>query len=203
MKNGPQTLRQQREALTTTKGEFAMAPRELPDQETLRKLLDYDPQTGALTWRERPASMFADAVLHSPEHCAAIWNKRYAGKAALCYKKANGYLQGSIFDRKVHAHRVAFKWMMGVDPDDVDHIDGDRANNRFENLRNCSRQDNLRNMRLSRRNVLGVHGVRIKRGRWNVRIGTINVGTFDSFEDAAAARKDAEQQHGYHENHGR
>lgn len=179
-----------------------MATKPLPDQTTLRKLLDYNPETGSLTWRERPASMF-EGRERSASHCAAIWNARYAGTPALAAKKANGYLYGSIDDRHVHAHRVAFKWMTGVDPDDVDHIDGDRTNNRYANLRNCTRSENLRNAKRNKRNQTGVSGVRIKRGKWNARIGSLNIGTFDTFEEAASARKAAEREHGYHHNHGR
>nr|WP_325051681.1 AP2 domain-containing protein [Sinorhizobium meliloti] len=69
---------------------------------------------------------------------------------------------------------------------------------------------NMRNAKKPVTNTSGVPGVNWDKGRgkWLVRIGvgerkTRNLGRFDSFDAAIAARKSAERHHGYHENHGR
>lgn len=92
--------------------------------------------------------------------------------------------------------------MTGEDPNEVDHIDGNRSNNKWSNLRNGTRSDNLRNIALKRNNTSGHHGVHFSKQRqqWTVTIG---VGSFDSKEEAIAARKRAEEMLGYHPNHGR
>jgi len=59
--------------------------KQLPSVETLRQLLDYDPETGILTWKPRPVEMFRT---HHKRICAT----RYAGKEALGQiDKTHGY----------------------------------------------------------------------------------------------------------------
>jgi hypothetical protein len=91
----------------------------------------------------------------------------------------------------------------------IDHIDGDGLNNRLENLRDVTQLENLRNMTLYRNNTSGRIGVCfVKReGKWCAQIGTKSgskhLGHFSNFDDAVTARKAAEVELGYHENHGR
>ena len=99
-------------------------PKPLPPQEELEKLLEYDPETGGLTWKERPREMFLE------EWHQRKWNTRYAGQPALTSTLKGGYKYGNLFDQKVLAHRVIWKMVTGEDPQDVDHIDGNRWNNR-------------------------------------------------------------------------
>lgn len=89
-------------ATDRTMMEHRMADGNLPDIETLRKMLAYDPGTGSLTWRHRPASMFSDGK-QSAEHNAAAWNGRYAGMGAFETPHRDGYRQGAIFGRKWQA----------------------------------------------------------------------------------------------------
>lgn len=102
-------------------------------------------------------------------------------------------------------------WAMTYDywPEELDHINGDPQDNRLENLREVDHRENCLNGRVRSRNTSGVSGVtwEADREKWLVRINTgiknINCGRFDSFEDAVAARKEAEARYGYHPNHGR
>ncbi len=48
-------------------------------QETVRELLDYDPDTGLLTWKERDVKWFKN------EHASKVWNAKYANKEAFTY----------------------------------------------------------------------------------------------------------------------
>lgn len=172
----------------------------------LRQLFDYDPESGALFWRYRPDSMFTDGK-QAAAHNAAIWNGKNAGNPA-CSKSAAGYLETSIWSRRVYAHRVIWKLVHGVDAADIDHVNGDRADNRLSNLRNVSHAANGKNMKVRKNNTSGVMGVRWEErlGKWHARImpgrRNIHLGVFDSFDDAVAARRAAEVRYGYHPNHG-
>jgi hypothetical protein len=176
--------------------------RAIPDQETLRSLLDYDPQTGSLTWKERSPEMLTDA---REQH---RWNARYAGCPAFTFVNG-GYLVGSLLKSQHRAHRVIWKWMTGKDPDIIDHINGVRTDNRWANLRSTDYAGNAWNTALPRNNTSGCVGVSwVKRQkRWVAHIKRrgehLHLGFHRTFEDAVAARKAAEIQIGYHSNHGR
>lgn len=185
-----------------------MAAKALPAQDVLLQLLSYDPETGKLFWKERGPEWFEPSATRSAQHIMALWNSRYAGAVALNCISANGYREGPILGDYVKAHRVIWKMMTGQDPDQVDHVDGDRANNRWGNLRNVDQSTNQRNARRRDDNSSGVVGVywypfQRKTGKWQVVCCDKHVGMFDTFEEAVAARKAAEREHGFHPNHGR
>lgn len=175
----------------------------LPDQVTLNRLLAYDPITGTLTWKYRPREFF------ETERSFKAWNSTYAGKEAFTAVDRKGYNVGAIFGVNYRCHRVIFKMVYGVDPDQVDHEDGDPQNNRLINLRDVSGQQNQMNMKRSKANRSGVTGVRFdtNRQKWTATIGvdgkTRNLGRFDTMEEAVQARQQAEVQYGFHPNHGR
>ena len=182
-----------------------------PSARILKRLLSYNPSTGQLTWRERPNWMFKrHHYTNERETFARIWNSKHAGKPAFTSVNADGYHQGQIFKSLFRAHRVIACMMTGDWPSrQVDHLNGDRADNRWENLRLVSREQNMRNAKLYANNTSGVVGVCwLKRERsWLARIGTgkksIVLGYFKEFDDAVEARKAAEIKYGYHKNHGR
>jgi hypothetical protein len=152
--------------------------------------------------------MFAAGLRSVDESCKA-WNSRFAGKEAFI-KITNGYRGGSIFSRQLVAHRVIWLLKFGEWPSaDIDHINGNRLDNRIENLRAVSRADNLRNRRMPITNTSGIVGVGWDkaRGKWRAQIEANGLakclGHFEEKADAAAARKAAEIECGFHENHGR
>lgn len=181
--------------------------KELPSKEELDKLLRYEPKTGLLFWRKRTEDMFTDGG-HSAAHTCAKWNSRFAGREALT--KVNiGYRCGRLNYQYVLAHRVIWKMMTGADPIEVDHIDGDRSNNRWTNFREVTSSGNNRNSSRRSDNTSGVVGVfwNKQRGKW-MAITALHgkqqyLGLFTSFDEAVAARKAAEVEHGFHPNHGR
>jgi len=82
-----------------------------------------------------------------------------------------GYRIIRIFGHNYYAHRLAFLYMKGYFPEnDVDHINMDKDNNIWGNLREVSRGCNLRNTGLSSRNTSGVKGVGIENGLWSASI---------------------------------
>jgi len=123
----------------------------------LRELLDYAPGTGAFTWRPRPTEMFRGP------RAGPIWHTRYCGKRAGHVNRIVGYESIRIFDRSYWSHRLAWLHVYGEWPvGEVDHINGDRLDNRIANLRACDRQVNAQNMRRRPKDdgvLLGVHRV--------------------------------------------
>lgn len=169
----------------------------------VRELFDYQPETGVLTWLPRPLSDFAT------KRAFAIWNSRFAGKPAGTVG-TRGYVVICIRGETHSAHQVAWVYMTGQRHEgEIDHIDGDRANNRWVNLRGVTRRENGRNQAKPKHNTSGVVGVTFdtKAGRWmaNIMVSgrTKTLGRFDMFEDAVAARKAAEVRFDFHPNHGR
>lgn len=104
--------------------------KELPPQEVLIALLDYDPDTGALMWKSRSNPQF---------------DNRLANKPAFTFRDGYGYATGKIFNVAYRAHRVIWKMAHGTEPEIIDHIDRDCGNNRLANLRSGSQHSNLTN----------------------------------------------------------
>ena len=183
-----------------------MAKRPLPSQEVLRQLLSYLMCTGKLFWKERGVEWFTDQR-RSAFHQCALWNSRYAGQEAFTATGSDGYLKGTVLGTYYLAQRIIWKLMAGVDPDEIDHKDGQRQNNAWLNLRNVDRDANARNLAIPSRNTTGAMGVYPVRSRWYASIRFDNkskhLGVFDTFEEAVTARKAAEVAYGFHPNHGR
>jgi hypothetical protein len=169
----------------------------LPTPEQLRELLRYEPDTGKLFWKERPLSMFP-----SPRHQGS-WNTRYAGREALIELHPSGYLRGRVFNRVYYAHRVVWATVHGLWPDaHIDHINGDKADNRLVNLRAATQQQNNRNTGKRKDNASGFKGVcfhlRSKKWMASISIGgskSTYLGLFDTPEEAHAAYCSAAQKH--------
>ena len=121
-----------------------------------------------------------------------------------------GYYRISLNKKRYVAHRLAWLDVYGRLPDKyIDHINGDRSDNRISNLRVVSRQENSRNQRVRSDNKSGVIGLSFSslHNRWEAYIssnlGRKHIGLFDDFFEACCARKSAEIAHSYHPNHGR
>lgn len=181
-----------------------MANKPLPDPELVRKLLRYEPETGKLFWNYRPLNLFAQKANY------ITWNTRWAGKEAFTSINRHGYRQGRIFKRVTQAHRVIWAIVTGRWPSEqIDHINGIRTDNRLGNLREVSSSENSKNKCQRSNNTSGVTGVSWShdKRKWlaDIRVNKkqIYIGRFDNFDDAVAARKEAERKYGFHENHGR
>lgn len=172
---------------------------QLPSQEELEELFYYDPSTGLLFWKSRGDQYFQSTWAMNK------WNTRYAGTPALRSLTTNGYYHGSLFNRKVRAHRVIWKLKYGHDPEDIDHINGDRTDNRIDNLRSVSRSENMRNTKRHVDSPCPIPGVSWdkSRSKWMVRVCSGHLGRFDSLSEALRVRRAAEGTMNFHENHGR
>lgn len=178
-------------------------PKSLPSPELLRKLLRYEPDTGKLFWREREREFFETDVAH------LVWNKKYKDKSAGGLA-GNGYLSISIFGQQHLVHRVVYAIYHSNWPiRQIDHINGDRADNRIENLRDVTSSENGKNMKRHSKNTSGITGVywHKRDKKWQAHImherKFIHLGYFDTIDCAIAARKSAEIEYGFHKNHGR
>lgn len=147
--------------------------------ERLRELLDYDPETGIFTWRISRGSAKAGAVSGTIN--------------------ADGYIVLGVDGVLRRASRLAWLYMTGGWPqNEVDHIDQDRANNRWDNLREATHAQNGRNRSRRSDNTSGRIGVCWDKdvGKWRARIRLNGVdrhlGLFTSLDAATAARRDAE-----------
>ena len=162
-----------------------MATTALITAEHARHLLDYDPQTGEMRWKPRPQDMFSNARGWAEAGCLG-WNRAYAGKRAGCAKHVLGYRLIRIEGRLYKEHRLAWLIHHGVWPkDQIDHINGDRLDNRMCNLREATGSENQQNTR--RKGV----SFDTARGLWAAYI-TVNrkrkhLGRFPSKDAADAA----------------
>jgi hypothetical protein len=181
-----------------------MAEQFLHSPEYLHKRLAYNPDDGVLTWkRVTPCEKLTQRA------CEVI-NARFAGKAAGTYINSWGYRVVGVGKNLQLVHRVIWALWHGAWPGgEIDHINGDKLDNRIQNLRVVDGITNRRNMPMQRNNTSGHVGVCFKDGKWIARIGAgkrgkrLFLGKFDTIEEAVAARKEAEKQLGYSKTHGR
>ncbi|MFA5925241.1 MAG: HNH endonuclease [Methylococcaceae bacterium] len=126
--------------------------KELPSQEFLQECFTYDPDTGILTWKVRPRHHF------TTEHSFKVFNTKFSNKKAGGIA-GRGYINVLVKNYRFRAHRIIWKLVTGNEPiDEIDHIDTNMINNRFNNLREASHQENACNAPLSRRNKSGIKG---------------------------------------------
>lgn len=164
-------------------------------QEDLKKLLHYDPDTGVFTW----------IVDRNP----GIKKGQRAGY--VCSDgRGKKYISIGIKGKYYKSHRLVWLYVNGFFPSDqIDHIDGNGCNNSLKNLREVSNRENCRNRKIYSFNKSGYTGVSwyTPRNKWIARINnnkrTIHLGYFDNINDAISARKSAERELSYHENHGK
>lgn len=148
--------------------------------DTVRSLFDYDPETGRLTWRAPKSPTVA------------------IGAEAGAHEKNTGYRRVRIGkDTVIYAQRLVWLYVTGSwPPYQVDHINGDRSDNRWVNLRLATPAENKANEKTRRDNRLGIKGVRMlpngkfQSGIWRGKKMT-HLGVFPTAEEAAAAYRNA------------
>lgn len=142
----------------------------LPDIEKLNTLFLYDPLTGIIRWRNSRGRAPANSIAGSTRKI--------------------GYISIRIDTILYLAHRLAWKMYHKVDPENhIDHKNGDKSDNRIENLRDVTNAENSHNIKTSyKNNESGYLGVSISGKRFYTRIyvGGKNVplGHFDTAEEA-------------------
>lgn len=174
----------QRVGQSACRGTQGMKPqRRIPSADYLRSLFSYDPDSGVLSWKVK-------------RH----WKTDVGSVAGI--KRTDGYL-GVKFDQSTYlVHRVIWALFHGSSPCAmIDHIDGDRANNKIDNLRLADDYQNRWNS-APRPKITATHGHQgvIWNRRcscWNARIRVLgklkHLGTFSTADEAASAYKQAAQ----------
>lgn len=133
-------------------------------QEELKSQIHYNPETG----------IFIRKVIKARR-------KDIQGKTG--HLNSDGYLEMSINCKKHKAHRLAWLYMTGEWPKNhIDHINGNRADNRFSNLREATWKQNNQNRKKCNGNL--PMGVRVCKGKYQASImidkKSLHLGTFDS-----------------------
>lgn len=170
----------------------------------LQECFIYDESTGLLTWKSRPSSHFKS------ERYRKAFNKRMSGKIAGSIDIQTGYIKLSISDKTYYAHRIIMELSgFGTKDFQIDHINGNKSDNRLCNLRVVDGEGNAKNQKRAINNSSGYVGVTWSKDmlKWRAAISInkklTHIGYYDSIEDAVAARKGMELKNGYHSNHGR
>ncbi|WP_162500900.1 HNH endonuclease [Modicisalibacter coralii] len=163
----------------------------LLDRDWLNECFLYDDETGLLIWRaDRPASHFSSPARYQS------WIKDTAGTIA-GYPSSDGYLLIKIEGTRLYQHHIVLA-MHGIKvpyDKEVDHLNGNRSDNRMQNLRVVSHLVNMRNRTMHSNNTSGINGVsRIGGSRpWMAQAGlnggTIIIGRYHTSEEAEAARQ--------------
>ncbi|MBZ9922276.1 HNH endonuclease [Mesorhizobium sp. BR1-1-7] len=150
--------------------------------EYARSRIDYDPETGILTWKARPVRNRIDKM----------WNTRFAN-TAIAHKNSTGHIQFGLDGRNHLGHRIAWLIVHGECPPLVDHENRIRDDNRLLNLRAATRSQNNTNTRVYSNNTSGFRGVsrRSSRNKWSAHIRhagkTLHLGNFNCITAAALA----------------
>lgn len=157
--------------------------KQYPSIAFVRERFSYDPNTGDLTWAKA--------------------RRDYLGRVA-GYQEDDGYIRVTIGNDRYHAHRLIWAIVHDEYPEEIDHRNGVRSDNRIKNLRACTRSENHQNRGDSSNNTTGFRGVTYDKAnsRFLARIGhnykQYHLGSFIKPEDAAAAYKRAKKQlHGF------
>ena len=162
----------------------------------MRQLLAYDPETGVFRWKPRTPDMFAEGNRGRAANCKR-WNTKHAGNVA-AHPASGGYLSINLLGRPTRAHRIACLMMTGEwPPEEADHEDLDRANNKWSNLRQATVSQNRANRAHHRNNRSGVKGASwdAARNKWQAHICVnrkkIMLGRFETAQEAGEAYRAA------------
>jgi len=162
----------------------------VPVSKGLKESMHYYPDTGIFKWKiNKQGNVKAGNIAGS--------------------LKADGYISIFFNGKAYKAHRLAWLYMTGSLPKhQIDHINHDRIDNRWINLREATTLDNNRNQSLRKNNTSGFTGVfwMKSRNKWIAQITVkrkdIHLGCFDDLSEAIAKRQTANVLYGFHANHG-
>jgi len=154
--------------------------------EEAQRLFHYDPETGIVT---RKVDMF-----------------KFKAGTVVGRKRGCKYFMFSIFCKSYLLHKFIWFYQTGKWPEEeIDHINRNKLDNRWCNLRKCSSWGNSLNRPVRADNISGIPGVSKHKAseKWQVRISVNrknkHIGLFEKFSDAVKARYFAEQELNYSE----
>lgn len=158
------------------------------------ELFRYDYETGVLYWRWRVNNSVPKTLEAGTQ-----------GKS-----NSGGYLTVQVHGRLYPVHRVVMLMCYGFYGEglEVDHINHVRNDNRLVNLRFVTHGENMRNKSVSSKNTSGVTGADFLKSKKKYRARivvdwkVIYLGNYDTLEEAAAARAEANLKYKFNDNHG-
>lgn len=156
-----------------------------------------------------------ERLAYNPNTGMFMWVMRFNNKHSLRVPfsgtiNGSGYLYVTVGGICYRANRLAWALHYGNWPTNlIDHEDGDKTNNKINNLRDVTNTVNMCNSKKNSRNTSGAMGIdwRARTSAYRVRISVngkrIILGEYRNLDEAIAVRKEAEKKYGYHPNHGR
>jgi len=137
----------------------------LPSQKKLLEDFAYNPETGSFIRYDGNYGFITSC---------GYWGIKYEGEGYKC-------------------HRLIWKWWYGCDPDEVDHTNGDRLDNRISNLKNVNHKTNTRNAKKAKNNTSGFNGITLdkNKNKWAARLNIekrIHIGFYNTPKEAKEAR---------------
>ena len=155
-------------------------------EDAIRYCFDYRDDTGELLWRERTETSKYD-LRHNRNKANTVVSNTQHG-----YGRVNISYRGKVHYFKTH--RLIWYLVYGYWADTIDHKDGDGLNNKIDNLRECSPQENAWNRKPKHSNKSGIKGVDIILGKFRSRAykdgKRYSLGTFNTLEEAKKAYED-------------
>lgn len=158
-------------------------------QELLQKFYKYDPISGEFLHRLPSQQAYENDV------------PGYIGN--------HGYRVCSVGGKEYLIHRLIWLYMTGYLPEMVDHIDHNRLNNQWDNLREVCNTTNAMNCSISKNSITKLNGVSFMKSKGKYRAyimvnrKQISLGLYKTIEEAANARARADIEYGFHANHGK
>ena len=175
-------------------------------QKIIRQIIDYNQETGLAIWKKRPLHLCGSIRIKK------AFDSKYSGKqigSTSVNKDGKSYTITKIFGKCYSLHRIIWLYIHGQWPEDqIDHINGNGMDNRLINLRSVTAFENMKNTKMRSNSKSKCTGVtwHKRQNKWRARINhekkEIYLGHFDQLEDAIEARRKAEKQFDFHENHG-
>ena len=149
-------------------------------RDELMSALHYDADTGLFTWKEP--------------------RKNHVDKGDIAgTPNSNGYINIGFMGKVIRAHRLAWMFVYGAWPNNtIDHKNGNRADNRIANLRECTHGENMMNTGSYKNNTSGFKGVYLRGNgkKWRACISVngkqISLGNYQKISQASSAYRLAE-----------
>ena len=165
-------------------------------QEIVKEFMNYDPETGILTWKHRDRKWCKD------ERSYNSWNTSHYNKICGSIHPNSGYNNIRIFNKTYRTHRIIWLYVYGTWPNDqLDHINGNRQDNRLCNLRECTNSENQQNKKIRKDNSSGFMGVsfskKSQKFQSHIKVNTksLHLGLFDDAKEAHEAYLEAKQKY--------
>lgn len=148
---------------------------------------------------------WVDRFVYYPDTGLLFWSNscknKYRGAEVTGSIDSHGYRQVKVEGKSVLVHRICFALHYGFIPEQVDHKDRNRLNNKAENLKSATNTTNQWNSGIRKDNTSGCKGVTYKKefNKWCARISKnkkrCHLGYFETKEAACMAYKKAKGVH--------